>query len=493
MLAEKGNLHANVIKLKSELETVQAALDKDPHNSVLHDQEAMSLKDFNDALIEEERFLKQKAKIEWLRVGDSNSAYFHKVVKGRSVRNHISSIFDSSGKLVEGQDVYDAFVKHFSTFLGNSGGASSFNYQGLTSKTISQYHVDEMMREVTNEEVKSVMFSMGEGYLAVIVSTNQSAFIPGRSISDNFAWSLQKQKGFKTRRSFVSIPNTLVMEILTLILQHNVQQSDSFSLHHHCQELQAINLCFVDDLNIFMWSNVESTMVITNYLDELKAVSGLAPSLPKSTAYFCNVSNVVKQTILNVLPFEVGQLPVKYLRAPLVSSRLVLHDCKLLIEKVQKRFKRRNGTSPPTRALDDWPIFLSEWTSNVGLTKQDLSTVSVWVKLYDVPLVAYSKDGLSLIASTLGKPLLLDAYTSQMCLNSWGRHSYARALIELDASRDLKDTLVIAIPNVHGEGVSKVEVYVEYEWKPPHCSHCKVFGHALVTCPSQVKEAKPSK
>ena len=79
------------------------------------------------------------------------------------------------------------------------------------------------------------------------------------------------------------------------------------------------------------------------------------------------------------------------------------------------------------------PIFLNEWSPNVLLTKQELTTIPVWVKFYDVPLVAYSADGLSMLASKLGKPLLLDAYTSQMCLNSWGRHSYARALIELDA------------------------------------------------------------
>ncbi|GKD34619.1 hypothetical protein Tco_1250128, partial [Tanacetum coccineum] len=52
--------------------------------------------------------------------------------------------------------------------------------------------------------------------------------------------------------------------------------------------------------------------------DEFKNASGLAPSLPKSTAYFCNVLNYVKIGILAVLPFEEEKLPVKYLGAPLV-------------------------------------------------------------------------------------------------------------------------------------------------------------------------------
>ena len=72
------------------------------------------------------------------------------------------------------------------------------------------------------------------------------------------------------------------------------------------------------------------------------------------------------------------------------------------------------------------PIFLNEWSPNVCLTKQELSTVPVWVKLYDVPLAAYTEDGLSLLATKLGKPIMLDSYSSHMCLNSWGKHSFAR-------------------------------------------------------------------
>ncbi|GJS87448.1 hypothetical protein Tco_0770084 [Tanacetum coccineum] len=63
--------------------------------------------------------------------------------------------------------------------------------------------------------------------------------------------------------------------------------------------------------------------------------SNRVPSLPKSTAYFCNVLNYIKIDILNVLPFEEGKLLVKYLEVPLVSSRLIYRDYKKLVEKVK--------------------------------------------------------------------------------------------------------------------------------------------------------------
>ncbi|GJR30809.1 putative reverse transcriptase domain-containing protein [Tanacetum coccineum] len=101
--------------------------------------------------------------------------------------------------------------------------------------------------------------------------------------------------------------------------------------------MELINLCFADDLFLFAYGDVESASVIKETLDEFKIASSLVPSLPKSTAYFCNVLNHVKLSILHVLPFEEGRLPVCYLEVPLVSSRLMVKDCNELIDRVQIR------------------------------------------------------------------------------------------------------------------------------------------------------------
>ncbi|GJY74743.1 reverse transcriptase domain, reverse transcriptase zinc-binding domain protein [Tanacetum coccineum] len=125
------------------------------------------------------------------------------------------------------------------------------------------------------------------------------------------------------------------MEVLTLMLQRRVQASDCFTYHRYCSKLDLINLCFADDLFLFAYGDVNSASIIKDTLDEFKNVSGLVPSIPKSTAYFCNVLNHVKLAILHVLPFEEGRLPVKYLGVPLVSSRLMVRDCNELVDKVQ--------------------------------------------------------------------------------------------------------------------------------------------------------------
>ncbi|GJW03695.1 reverse transcriptase domain-containing protein [Tanacetum coccineum] len=97
------------------------------------------------------------------------------------------------------------------------------------------------------------------------------------------------------------------------------------------------------------------------------------------------------------------------------------------------------------------PLILKKWNSDVNLLKEDVN-VPVWVKLHGVPMTAYSEDGLSVIASKLVTPLMLDLYTSDMCMQSWGRSSYARAMIELQADVALKDTIMVAMPKLIGEG-----------------------------------------
>nr|GEV52301.1 hypothetical protein [Tanacetum cinerariifolium] len=65
------------------------------------------------------------------------------------------------------------------------------------------------------------------------------------------------------------------------------------------------------------------------------------------------------------------------------------------------------------------------------------------------PVVA-NYDDLSSIATKLGTPLMLDSYTSDMCMKSWGRSSYARVMIELRVDVELKDNIVV-FGHIHEE------------------------------------------
>jgi len=84
------------------------------------------------------------------------------------------------------------------------------------------------------------------------------------------------------------------------------------------------------------------------------------------------------------------------------------------------------------------PIFLNIWSPTSTIKNDDIKKIAVWVTLHDVPLVAYTNDGLSMLVSKIGSLKLLDTYTSSMCSEAWGRSSYAWALVEIQLIMHLK-------------------------------------------------------
>ncbi|GJW38817.1 hypothetical protein Tco_0064662 [Tanacetum coccineum] len=82
-------------------------------------------------------------------------------------------------------------------------------------------------------------------------------------------------------------------------------------------------------------------------------------------------------------------------------------------------------------------------------------------------IIAFTKDGLSVINTRLDTPLMLGSYTLVMCTESWGMSSYARAIVELRADVELKDTIMVVVPKFVGYGYTMRTIHVEYEWTPP--------------------------
>ncbi|GJR28271.1 zinc knuckle CX2CX4HX4C containing protein [Tanacetum coccineum] len=132
------------------------------------------------------------------------------------------------------------------------------------------------------------------------------------------------------------------------------------------------------------------------------------------------------------------------------------------------------------------PIILKKWSMDTRLLKEELTRIPIWVKLHDVPIQVFEEDGISLIATFIGKPVMLDSYTSSMCNDSWGRSSFARCLIEVNSEADLVDVVTIGIPSLSEDDFTKETIRVEYEWRPPRCDTCKIFGHVHDYCPKKV-------
>ncbi|GJW33030.1 nucleotide-diphospho-sugar transferase [Tanacetum coccineum] len=63
-------------------------------------------------------------------------------------------------------------------------------------------------------------------------------------------------------------------------------------------------------------------------------------------------------------------------------------------------------------------------------------------------------------------------------------------MIVLRADMELKENIVVVVPKITREGHYTRNVRVEYEWKPPRCLSCKVFGHIQKECPKNTGSGK---
>ncbi|GJX23690.1 hypothetical protein Tco_0228135, partial [Tanacetum coccineum] len=90
-------------------------------------------------------------------------------------------------------------------------------------------------------------------------------------------------------------------------------------------------------------------------------------------------------------------------------------------------------------------FFFFKFDSSKGLKEMnEYLTVPVWVKLHDVPLQAFLED--------------------------------------VNEDNVLKESITMGIPLFDGSGFHKETVCVEYEWKPPCCVQCKIFGYVYDQC-----------
>ncbi|KAL0292778.1 UNVERIFIED_CONTAM: hypothetical protein Sradi_6973600 [Sesamum radiatum] len=129
----------------------------------------------------------------------------------------------------------------------------------------------------------------------------------------------------------------MVMELWHVLLKFRTQDNSDFRFHWKCQELGILNLCFADDVLIFCAGTVNSVRAIKSVLTEFSELSGLHINPGKSTIILSKSVQRERQHILDLIGFQEGSLPIKYLGVPLTSSRLTVADCQPFIDRLTSR------------------------------------------------------------------------------------------------------------------------------------------------------------
>ncbi|XP_062100478.1 uncharacterized protein LOC133806385 [Humulus lupulus] len=109
---------------KVNYEKAQLLLQQSTESRVLQQEEQEAHDDFVSKSKMYESFLRQKSKINWLRFGDENTAYFHASLKQRRIRNRITYFLNEEGLMIDNnEEVVAHFFNHFKGFLGKGSSA----------------------------------------------------------------------------------------------------------------------------------------------------------------------------------------------------------------------------------------------------------------------------------------------------------------------------------------------------------------------------------
>ncbi|XP_071694886.1 uncharacterized protein [Rutidosis leptorrhynchoides] len=495
---EGGNVFNKVKELKGKLKQCQIDAEKMPHDIHLRSLATATLLEYKKAKMDELIVLKQKAKVKWLEDGDRNTKFFHSILKSRKQKCRVDNICDENGVNFCDEQMGVQFVKHFRNFFGKGSqyddkapgpdGYSSLFFKkawsivgkdvcsavkeffetgrslkesnatliALIPKTKTPLKVSDFRPiaccNVLYKCISKVITNRLKEGLDRVVSCNQSAFIPRRSIHDNILVAQEVLKGYNrvkgpsrcalkidiqkaygtvnwcflrdilngfgfhhrtvqwimecvTSSSFSICVNggiegffkggrglrqgdpmspylfTLIMEVLSLIISKYTKSNSGFKYHYHCKKMMLTHICFADDLLVFCHRDVKSVKIIKRALTDFGDTSGLLPNTSKSTIFFGSVNPVTQGKIVQILPFEVGILPMKYLGVPLLAKRLGIKDL-TEIDKLLKGFLWAQSDSSKGKAKVAWKNI---WRL---ITKHD-SLWSQWVNVIKLKGVSF--------------------------------------------------------------------------------------------------------
>nr|GEZ30799.1 hypothetical protein [Tanacetum cinerariifolium] len=308
----------------------------DPHNKAFREEELRVLRAYKAALKDEEFFLRQKAKVEWLKVGDRNSKYFHNVVKGQSsnvipfsdpdrlfvkklsVSEALNlvriisneeiklALFDIDGNKAPGPDEINSNVislvpkvaapsKLMRYYHRNRGPAKcAFKidiekaYDSVEwiflSNTLKHFSFPELMVKWIMNCVTSTSFSVTSTSFIVYVNGDHMGFFKG-------------MRGLRQGDPLSPYLFTLVMEVFNLVLRREIDRNPAFRFHWQCKELKLTHLRFADDLLLFCNGDSNYVAVLKNAISIFGGLSGLLPNFSKSMVFFGNVRDARKRLL----------------------------------------------------------------------------------------------------------------------------------------------------------------------------------------------------
>lgn len=158
-----SNLEKRVKEARAVVIDLQRQLLTSPSTS-LAELERLANNKWHTLLQAEESFLCQRSVVTWLREGDLNTAYFHRMAASRQAINHIHFLFDPAGnRLDSNSQIQDLCVDYFVDLLGGPEELPQFDpadISDLLDFRCTHLQSEALAKSFSPEEIKDAVFGL---------------------------------------------------------------------------------------------------------------------------------------------------------------------------------------------------------------------------------------------------------------------------------------------------------------------------------------------
>jgi len=158
-----NNLIDRVRQAKASWDEAQFYLDQHPTLETAQITERTLATQYMQLCRDEESYFKQKSRIQWLQLGDRNTAFFHKSLLHRQVRNRIHSLQDTEGNVVhDQQEIRKMESTYFEDLLTASHPTMNAEVHSLYPNTITEESKAAALIPITDDDIKAALFSISD-------------------------------------------------------------------------------------------------------------------------------------------------------------------------------------------------------------------------------------------------------------------------------------------------------------------------------------------
>ena len=131
-------------------------------NLDLVSERTLRRKELEDLLLKEEVQWRQKSRVKWIKEGDCNSKFFHRVATGRRSRKFIKSLISERGETLNNIEVISEEIVNFFGNLYSKPEGDSWKIEGIDWAPISEESAIWLDRPFSEEEVRMTVFQLNK-------------------------------------------------------------------------------------------------------------------------------------------------------------------------------------------------------------------------------------------------------------------------------------------------------------------------------------------